>query len=192
MFLLLLLLFTVVPAVEIGLFVTIGGQIGPAATVAVVLFTGVAGAALARMQGMRVLRQITESLERGAMPTDELVEGALVLFGGALLLTPGFLTDLWGLSCLFPPTRKLFAAGLRRYLARRMNQTGPGRTEMGGWHVWTGPVRPGPGAKEKRFDLGEPEPQPGPRTIDASFQVVGDSDADEPAEDSDQEPGDAT
>ena len=87
-FLILLILFTVVPAVEIGLFVRIGGQIGAAATIAVVLFTGVAGAALARSQGTRVLRQIQEALGRGQMPTDELVEGALVLFGGALLLTP--------------------------------------------------------------------------------------------------------
>jgi len=174
-FLLLLLLFTVVPALEIGLFVVIGGQIGPVATIAVVLFTGVAGAALARMQGVKVLRQVTESLEQGAMPTDELIEGALVLFGGALLLTPGFLTDLWGLSCLFPITRRGLAIGLKRYFSRRMQRTGPGRVEMGGWHVWTGAPRPGPGAKEQQFDIGQ-EPVEGPRTIDASFQVVEDAD----------------
>jgi UPF0716 protein FxsA len=170
----LILLFTVIPAVEIGLFVVIGGRIGPWATVAVVLFTGVAGASLARYQGLRVLQQIQDALGRGAMPTDELVEGALVLFGGALLLTPGFLTDAWGLSCLFPVTRKALAVLVKRGFARRVKRTGPGGAEMGGWQMWTGGVQPGPAAQEKRIDLGEDEPPAarGPRTIDASFQVV--------------------
>ncbi len=174
MFGLLLFLFTVIPAIEIVLFVVIGGEIGPAATFAVVIFTGIAGASLARFQGTKVLVQIQEALAGGRMPTDELIEGALVLFGGALLLTPGFMTDVWGICCLLPPTRKGMAIALKRYFTRRMTRTGPGRVEMGGWHVWTGGVRPGPAAKEPRIDLGDAEPPPaqGPRTIDASFQVV--------------------
>lgn len=174
MFLLLLLMFTIIPAIEIGLFVVVGSDIGPAATIAVVIFTGFAGAALARFQGTRVLTQIQEALARGAMPTDELVEGALVLFGGALLLTPGFLTDAWGIACLLPPSRKLFALGLKRWFWRRMTRTGPGRVEMKGFHMWTGGVRPGPAAREPRIDLGieAPDSSPGPRTIDASFSVV--------------------
>jgi UPF0716 protein FxsA len=182
-FFLLLFLFTVIPALEIGLFVVVGSDIGPAATIAVVLFTGFAGAALARFQGTRVLTQITEALEQGAMPTDEIVEGALVLFGGALLLTPGFLTDAWGIACLAPPSRKLFALGLKRWFSRKMTRTGPGRVEVGGFHVWTGGVQPGPAAKERRIDLGDDEPAPtsGPRTIDASFSVV----RDEPPSDGD-------
>ncbi len=125
-FLLLVVLFTVIPAIEIGLFVTIGGQIGAFATVAVVLFTGIAGAALARSQGTRVLRDVQESLARGEMPTDELVEGALVLFGGALLLTPGFLTDFLGVTCLLPPTRKALAAVLKAQAAKRVQVVGEG------------------------------------------------------------------
>ncbi|MCP4867661.1 MAG: FxsA family protein [Proteobacteria bacterium] len=174
MFVVLLLLFTVIPAIEIGLFVVVGSDIGPAATIAVVIFTGFAGASLARFQGTRVLTQIQEAMARGAIPTDELIEGALVLFGGALLLTPGFLTDAWGIACLLPPSRKLFALGVKRYFARRVTRTGPGRAEMKGFHMWTGGVRPGPAAKEKKIDLGieEPATNPGPRTIDASFSVV--------------------
>jgi len=175
-FALLLLLFTIIPAIEIGLFVVVGRDIGPAATISVVIFTGFAGAALARYQGTRVLTQIQEALAGGTIPTDELVEGALVLFGGALLLTPGFLTDAWGIACLAPPTRRLFALGLKRWFARRVTLTGPGRAEMAGFRMWTGGVQPGPAAREQRIDLGieEPANAPGPRTIDASFSVVAD------------------
>lgn len=174
-FLILLILFTVVPAVEIGLFVRIGGQIGAAATIAVVLFTGVAGAALARSQGTRVLRQIQEALGRGQMPTDELVEGALVLFGGALLLTPGFLTDAFGVSCLLPPSRKALAVLVKRWAARRVQRVGEGRFDVGSFKVRTGAPRPGPAAPEQSIDLSGLQPptaEGGPRTIDADFEVV--------------------
>ena len=181
MFPFLILAFTVVPAIEIGLFVVVGGEIGPLATVAVVLFTGVAGAALARTQGLRVLHQIQETLGKGQMPQNELVEGGLILFGGALLLTPGFLTDAWGLACLVPTTRKLMAVVVKRWLARRIKATGPGASEVGGWRVRTGGVQPGPAAQEKTIDLGDAEPvqRAGPRTIDASFSVMSD-DVEEP------------
>ena len=175
----LILAFTVIPAIEIGLFVVVGGEIGPLSTVAVVLFTGVAGAALARAQGLRVLQQVQGTLGRGEMPKDGLVEGALILFGGALLLTPGFLTDAWGLACLIPPSRKAMAVVVKRWLAHRIKATGPGQSEVGGWRVWNGGVRPGPAAKEPRIDLGEdepPAPRGGPRTIDATFSVVEDDD----------------
>lgn len=174
-FFILLILFTVVPAVEIGLFVKIGGQIGATATIAVVLFTGVAGAALARSQGTRVLRQIQEALSRGQVPTDELVEGALVLVGGALLLTPGFLTDFLGVSCLLPPSRKALAVLLKRWAARRVRHVGAGRFDVGGFKVRTGAPRPGPAAQEKHIDLSglsPPTAEGGPRTIDADFEVL--------------------
>jgi UPF0716 protein FxsA len=176
-FLLLVVLFTVIPAIEIGLFVTIGGQIGAFATVAVVLFTGIAGAALARSQGTRVLRDVQESLARGEMPTDELVEGALVLFGGALLLTPGFLTDFLGVTCLLPPTRKALAAVLKAQAVKRVQVVGEGRFDAGGFRVRTGPVRPGPAAQARNIDLSgstTPTAAGGPRTIDADFEVLDD------------------
>ena len=179
----LILLFTVIPAIEIGLFVVVGGQIGSVSTIAVVIFTGAAGASLARMQGLRVLRQIQEAMGRGEMPTDELVHGAIVLFGGTLLLTPGFLTDAFGISCLLPPIRTIYALAVKRWASRRITKVGPGRTRFGGFHVWTGGVHPGPAAQQQHIDLGAGEaaeiPAPSPRTIDASFTVV-DEGEDEP------------
>ena len=142
-FLVLLLLFTVIPAVEIALFVVVGGEIGPLSTFAVVIFTGVAGASLARMQGFAVLLQMQNSLAAGRMPTEELVEGAVVLFGGALLLTPGFLTDLFGLSCLVPLSRKGYATLIKRWSASRIERVGPGRANVGGFRFWAGGVQPG-------------------------------------------------
>lgn len=174
-FLLLLVAFTVVPAVEIGLFIEIGGQIGAAATVLVVLFTGIAGAALARSQGTRVLRDIQGALSRGQMPTDEVIEGALVVFGGALLLTPGFLTDGLGVSCLLPPSRKVLAALLKRWARGRVQVVGEGRVNVGGFRVRTGAPRPGPAAQKRSIDLeATPTAQGGPRTIDADFEVLPD------------------
>ena len=179
-FVILLLLFTVIPAIEIGLFVMIGGEIGPIATVAVVLFTGIAGASLARLQGFSVLRQIQTTIGQGSLPTDELVEGAIVLFGGALLLTPGFLTDAFGLSCLLPITRKGYAMLLRRWAGRRVRTVGSGQSEFGGFRMWTGGVRPGPAARDpepSRTQGGFAPPPKGPSpTIDASFSVLDDDD----------------
>ncbi len=181
-FWILLLLFTALPALEIAAFLRIGGFLGLPSTLAIVLLTGVAGAMLARSQGFRVLTDIQKALERGAMPTDGLLHGAFVLLGGALLLTPGFLTDAFGLSCLLPPTRHALAWWVKRFVSRRIQRAGGGGVEVMGWNLRTGAVRPGPAAKEKRFDLGEDEtlPSPGPQTIDATFTVVdgaeGDSD----------------
>lgn len=175
MFWILLVLFTVVPAVEIALFVEIGGRIGALSTFAVVLFTGVAGAALARSQGLRVVTEVQAALSGGKMPTDELLEGAFVLFGGALLLTPGFLTDFVGVACLLPPSRKAMAVLARSWAARRISVVGQGRFDVGGFNVRTGPVRPGPAAQDKHIDLsGEKTPTApgGPRTIDADFEPI--------------------
>jgi len=183
-FFVLLLLFTVIPAIEIALFVVVGGEIGPLSTFAVVLFTGVAGAALARMQGFAVLMQMQSAMAEGRMPTEELVEGAIVLFGGALLLTPGFLTDVVGLSCLVPLTRKGYAVLLKRWAAGRIQHVGPGRANVGGFRFWTGGVQPGTGAGPRRpvspRGFEPPPPTTGRmETIDASFSVVDGEDAED-------------
>jgi UPF0716 protein FxsA len=176
-FFILLIAFTVIPAVEIGLFVEIGGQIGAMATIMVVLFTGVAGAALARSQGTRVVADVQAALSGGKMPTDELIEGALVVFGGALLLTPGFLTDFLGISCLLPPSRKALSILIKRWAASKVQVVGAGRVNVGDFRVRTGGVRPGPAARETTIDLSgatTPTAATGPRTIDADFEVVDD------------------
>ncbi len=101
----LFLLFVVVPAAELALLIEIGGHIGTANTFAIIVVTGLVGSWLARTQGLSVWRQFQERLSRGAMPGNELVDGLIVLVSGALLLTPGVLTDAVGLLGLIPPTR---------------------------------------------------------------------------------------
>ncbi len=113
MLLRLLLLFTIVPLVELYLLITIGGVIGVAPTIAIVIGTGVLGAWLARWQGLAVLRRIGEEMTAGRVPTDALIDGLLVLVAAAMLLTPGLLTDTAGFLLLVPASR----AVVRRVVA---------------------------------------------------------------------------
>ncbi|MDX1594594.1 MAG: FxsA family protein [Gammaproteobacteria bacterium] len=108
----LLLLFLVVPLVEIYLLIQAGGIIGALNTVALVVLTAVAGAWLLRLQGLATLRRVQRSLDQGVLPETELVEGVLLLVAGALLLTPGFVTDLIGFVLLVPATRGALARGI--------------------------------------------------------------------------------
>ena len=110
----LLLLFTLIPFVELAILIRIGTLLGFWATMGIVLVTGAAGAVLARSQGTRVLRDIQAELAAGRAPTEHLVDGFLILIGGIVLLTPGLLTDIAGLLLLFPPTRRGLKRGLRR------------------------------------------------------------------------------
>lgn len=104
----LVLVFIVVPALEIGLFILTGQAIGSFATVALIIATGILGAAMAKKEGLGVLRKMQEQVRFGHPPGEALLEGFCVLIGGLLLLTPGFITDAAGLILLLPPTRKLF------------------------------------------------------------------------------------
>jgi UPF0716 protein FxsA len=101
----LFLAFLLVPLIEIALFIQVGGLIGLWPTLAIVVLTAVAGTALVRSQGFRVLADLRSSFERLSDPTEPLVNGAMILFAGALLLTPGFFTDALGLSLLVPGVR---------------------------------------------------------------------------------------
>lgn len=114
----LMLLFIVVPAVELGLLIEIGGALGALPTIGLIILTGVVGAALAKRQGLSTLRAIQTATSRGEMPVDQLVDGALILFAGALLVTPGVLTDAVGFLCLIPGTRVLIKRQLKAALRR--------------------------------------------------------------------------
>jgi UPF0716 protein FxsA len=114
----LVLLFTVVPLLELYILIKIGGHIGGLNTVLLVLITAALGAWLARLQGLRTLQQIQTSLARGQIPAEEMIDGVLILAGGILLLTPGVLTDLFALILLFPYTRTHFKRWLRRRFDR--------------------------------------------------------------------------
>jgi len=101
----LFLLFVVVPIVEIGLFIQVGGAIGLWPTVAIVVLTALAGTVLMRAQGIMTLNRLQNSLAEGTNPTDPMAQGAMILVAGVLLLTPGFFTDALGFALLLPPVR---------------------------------------------------------------------------------------
>lgn len=102
----LFLLFLTVPLIEIALFVQIGGAIGLLATLAIVVVTAILGTILVRSQGMAVLSQLQSSMADLKDPTEPLAHGAMILFSGALLLTPGFFTDAVGFALMVPGIRR--------------------------------------------------------------------------------------
>ena len=112
----LLALFIAIPLIEIFLFIKVGGAIGALPTVVLVVVTAVIGVALLRAQGLRTMTKFQHQIASGEMPANTMLEGAALLFGGALLLTPGFLTDTIGFLCLIPITRQ----GIIRWLASNM------------------------------------------------------------------------
>ncbi len=109
----LLLLFIAIPLIEIALFIQIGGVIGLGWTLAIVVLTAVIGSWLVRQQGSMALRQLQQSFHALNDPTEPLAHGAMILFSGALLLTPGFFTDAVGFSLLVPPVRRWVFRKLR-------------------------------------------------------------------------------
>ncbi len=117
----LILLFTVVPLVELALLIKIGQHIGVIYTLLVVLFTGVVGASLAKVQGFLVLKRISRELSMGIMPSDNLFDGALILIGGVTLLTPGFITDFTGFMVLIPFTRKIVKKAIKNKVKKFIN-----------------------------------------------------------------------
>lgn len=121
MFGVLLLAFLLVPLLELYVFVQVADAIGFLPTVAWIVLISVVGAWVVKREGMSALRRANEQVARGQVPTDELVNGMLILFGGALLLTPGFFTDVLGLLLVLPPTRAL----LRGTVKRRLVASGP-------------------------------------------------------------------
>jgi UPF0716 protein FxsA len=113
--LLLIILFIVVPIAELALLIQIGSWIGFWPTLALLVLDAVLGATLMRSQGRAAWRRFNAAIAEGRAPAREVLDGVLVIFGGALLLTPGFITDIFGLLFLIPPTRAL----VRRLIVRR-------------------------------------------------------------------------
>jgi UPF0716 protein FxsA len=119
----LLLLFIIMPLAELALLIYLGTVIGALYTIIIVIATGILGAILAKNQGLATLSRIRSRIERGVLPSDELFDGALILAGGLLLITPGVITDIIGFAMLIPQTRPV-VRGLLRILIRRMIQRG--------------------------------------------------------------------
>ncbi len=146
-------LFVAVPLIEIALFIQIGGLIGLWTTLVIVVLTALLGTYLVRSQGLAELSRLRSSLDRLEDPTGPLVHGAMILFSGALLLTPGFFTDAVGFALLVPG----FRTALFHFLRKRIN-------------VQTVSVGGNPGAQPRRPS--------GDRVIDGEFSEV---DPDRPA-----------
>lgn len=155
----LLLLFIGVPIAEIALFIEVGDLIGLWPTLATVVVTAIVGTALVRAQGMAALARARASMERDRLPVEEVLTGVCLLVAGALLLTPGFLTDAIGLALLIPPLRLAIAAGVFRYAQKHGNvhvHTSGGTFHGGGGH---GPRR-GPDGRpiiDGEFEEVDPE-----------------------------------
>lgn len=150
----LLLLFFLVPLVEIYLLIKIGGVIGAMPTVFLVVFTAVLGAWLLRLQGLSTLNRVRGMLMRGEVPAVEMLEGVVLLIGGALLLTPGFFTDTLGFLALIPFTRRRFILWV---LKRGLLKVSGVATHPGGQR------RPGPDHR-------------GPTTLEGEFKRERDKD----------------
>jgi len=121
------LLFLLIPLIEIYLLVQVGGLIGVGWTIFLVILTAIIGAALVRRQGVSTLARLRAGMDRGELPALEMLEGAVILLAGALLLTPGFFTDTIGFACLIPPLRRqLLAQALARGMIHTAGPRGPG------------------------------------------------------------------
>lgn len=129
----LFVLFIIVPIVELAVIIQVGQVVGAGWTIVALIVMSLIGAALVKAEGLRAWRRVREALAQSRMPAEEVVDGALVLLGGALMLTPGFLTDGVGLLLVLPPTRSVLNRTIRGRvrgafgLSRRPPRTGAPR-----------------------------------------------------------------
>lgn len=125
MFIKLLLLFMIVPIVELALLIELGTIIGVAYTILLVGITGVIGVTLARNQGFKIINKIKTELNSGKLPAEDMISGLLILIGGIMLLTPGLLTDITGFSLILPGSRSFFVSFLQKrfkgYIKKNIN-----------------------------------------------------------------------
>ncbi|MCB1027286.1 MAG: FxsA family protein [Microthrixaceae bacterium] len=155
MFLLILVLLVAMPLAELWAIISVAEVIGGWQTIALLLIDSLIGAWLLKAQGRGVLAKLDERLRAGELPTDELVDGLLILVAGALMLTPGFITDLIGFLLLLPPTRAPVRSALKQRFTSRVGRgfqfmstgssAGLGGFGFGGGFGAGGPGRPGPG-----------------------------------------------
>ena len=119
---LLLALFILIPLLEFALLIEVGRRLGTLETLAIVFGTGLIGAYLARLEGLRIFYEIQRQIQAGQVPGEPLLDGLLVLVAAVVLITPGLLTDAAGLILLFPPTRYPVKAFLRRRIERAISR----------------------------------------------------------------------
>ncbi len=115
-------LFIIIPLIELALLIQIGKLIGAWQTIGLVIITGILGAVLAQMEGLRTWTNLQSDLVQAKMPTDRIIDGVMILVGGILLLTPGVLTDIFGFSLILPFTRPAYRHFLKKKFKGRFNQ----------------------------------------------------------------------
>lgn len=121
---LLVLAFLVMPLIELAVILKIGAAIGVLDTIGLLVLSSVVGGWLMKREGLGVLRRMQAAINAGRVPGKEIADGALILFGGALMVAPGFITDVLGMLLLLPPVRAVVRAAVRRRIAARV--IGPG------------------------------------------------------------------
>ena len=121
MFIKLVSIFILIPLIELVVLIKVGSYIGLWPTIGIVVLTGILGATLARHQGFMIINKIKSDLSSGRVPAKELIDGLLVLVGGIVLLTPGFITDFCGFLLLIPYSRNLIKSVVRSQFEKTVN-----------------------------------------------------------------------
>jgi UPF0716 protein FxsA len=116
------MLFIAIPVVELYILIEVGKKIGSLTTIGIIILTGILGTYLIKSQGFMILRKIQNDLNEGIMPGDNLIQGAIILLGGVLLLTPGFITDITGFILLIPAGRKIVKKYLLEWLKGKIKE----------------------------------------------------------------------
>ncbi len=164
----LFLLFIIMPIVEIAVLIKVGGAIGGWTTIGIVILTAVIGTFMLRQQGIATLNKAQQRMQSGEMPAQQLLEGLLLLIGGVLLLTPGFITDFFGFCTLVPVSREFLAKKLASRSMANMN------VFVGGapGHSRAGTRRPADGSAQMNNSASK-NPKAGskePNVIDGDYQ----------------------
>ena len=117
----LFLLFAVIPVIELAILIKIGSFIGVTSTVIIVILTAIIGAYMVRLEGLGVLYRIQNNMQQGVFPGDELISGAMILMAGALLLTPGFFTDIIGFLMVIPASRNFIKEIVKKHIDKKIS-----------------------------------------------------------------------
>jgi UPF0716 protein FxsA len=147
----LFLLFTLVPFIEVYILIRVGSHIGFWETVCIVIMTGMIGAWLARQQGSHLFRKLLQDIQQGRLPADTILDGVLVLIGSVLLITPGFITDIFGIGLIFPPTRLVVRKILQKRITAKIKH-GMSKMKSGAVHDDAHPDFWKPSADSKIID----------------------------------------
>ncbi|MXR67736.1 FxsA family protein [Shewanella sp. JBTF-M18] len=198
MFFILLIIFVLIPVIELNVLIRVGETLGSWTTVGLVIFTAVVGVSLVRSQGIQTLMQVQQKLSRGEAPGQEIVEGMMLAMAGLLLLIPGFVTDFIGLLLLTPLTRGPIAAFLYKRMQVKVSQQGGFHGQFGHGQSRQGPFGPNGSAggrspfdrspfdeKGNTFD-GDYERKPDPSDKLDEERQLGDKPEDDKASDEDK------